>query len=147
MLKFKKLNAFVLFFLLISIPSCNTQSQTQLPEESKNEYKTILTEQVKKSDKNLKHPDYGESDIVTCGLLDRNGNLWFGTVEGLYQYIGGSKDTAQNNPPSFFINDVQIFYESIDSTVYSAFFKNGFFTDYLTLPHDQNHIGFSFNKR
>ena len=85
-----------------------------------------------------------ETNTNAC-QKDAQGNLWFGTVKGLYQYIGGTKDSAQNNPPSLRINDVQIFYESIDSSVYAKYFKNGAFTEYLHLPYDQNHIGFSFS--
>jgi hypothetical protein len=38
----------------------------------------------------LKEPKvYTSTDIVTSGLLDKNGNVWFGTsTEGLYKYDG-----------------------------------------------------------
>ncbi|MBN4056705.1 hypothetical protein JYU19_00160 [bacterium AH-315-J21] len=40
---------------------------------------------------NNKTTTYGAGDIVTCGLLDNAGNLWFGTTtEGAYRYDGKS---------------------------------------------------------
>lgn len=84
-----------------------------------------------------------ETNMNAC-YKDYRNNLWFGTVDGLFQYVGGERDTLQDEPPKLRITDVQIFYNSIDSTQYADYFENGSFTKYLTLPYESNHVGFSF---
>lgn len=41
---------------------------------------------------------YTDADIVTSSLIDKNGNLWFGTsTEGLYKYDGGKFSNFNEN--------------------------------------------------
>lgn len=76
--------------------------------------------------------------------VDDDGSLWFGTVDGLYRYVGGEANYAQRKPPVLKLIDFSIFYESIDSTEFSEYYENGKMTKDLLLPNDMNHIGFSF---
>ncbi|MBI3133557.1 MAG: histidine kinase [Bacteroidetes bacterium] len=75
---------------------------------------------------------------------DEAGNLWFGTVNGLYVYKGGGINYAQKDPPYLMLNDFRIFYESIEKTEFASYFEHGRMTKPLLLPYDKNHIGFSF---
>lgn len=75
---------------------------------------------------------------------DAFGQLWFGTVNGLYAYVGGEINYAQKDPPFLVLNDFRIFYESIENTEFASYFDHGLMTHELILPYDQNHIGFSF---
>lgn len=76
--------------------------------------------------------------------LDSDGNLWFGTVNGLFLYQGGEVNYNQRKPPVLQLMDFSIFYESIDSTEFRDYFENGVMIKDLVLPYDKNHIGFSF---
>ncbi|UKN03190.1 histidine kinase [Paracrocinitomix mangrovi] len=76
--------------------------------------------------------------------LDQNGNLWFGSVNGLYLYQGGEVNYEQRKPPVLSLNDFSIFYESIEKTEYADYFQDGKMVKSLTLPYDMNHIGFMF---
>lgn len=79
-----------------------------------------------------------------AGFLDQSGNLWFGTVNGLFAYSGSEINYAQKSPPYLVLNDFRIFYESIEKTKYAANFEDGKMVQPLLLPYDMNHIGFSF---
>jgi ligand-binding sensor domain-containing protein len=63
--------------------SCNSQGQT----------KTISENDIDKkaAEKLSQSVNYGSGDIVTKGLLDKEGNMWFTTTEeGVFKYDGGS---------------------------------------------------------
>jgi ligand-binding sensor domain-containing protein len=75
---------------------------------------------------------------------DASGNLWFGTVNGLYQYQGGEINYLQKDDPVILLTDFRIFYESIEKTEYADYYDHGKMIKNLTLPYNQNHIGFSF---
>ena len=80
MLKLNVLNIHFLFFLLIFSSSCHSQNQT--PKDNPTE---------KNVEGQNKLSSYGEHDKVTSGILDKAGNLWFGTSnEGVYRYDGKS---------------------------------------------------------
>jgi ligand-binding sensor domain-containing protein len=80
-----------------------------------------------------------------AAYADDFGNLWFGTVNGLFVYKGGEVNYSRSEPPFLILEDFRIFYESIEKTEFADFFEDGRMTKNLLLPHDQNHIGFSFN--
>ncbi|MBK7128423.1 MAG: histidine kinase [Crocinitomicaceae bacterium] len=86
----------------------------------------------------------GVETNTNSSCRDNLGNLWFGTVNGLYVYKGGEINYAQKDPPFLMLTDFKIFYESIENTVYADYFDKGKFTKKLLLPFDQNHVGFSF---
>lgn len=72
---------YVYLTLVLLFYSCNSNSQTTSSNIKKEE--SSITSLPNKADE--------RSDAVTCGLLDRNGTLWFGTNnEGIYSYDGKS---------------------------------------------------------
>jgi ligand-binding sensor domain-containing protein len=75
----KYIHVSALFLMLVVIPSCGGQNQTDLPKQNVEHPKLIKT---------IGNPRYGN---VQCGIQDKGGNLWFGTTEnGLYKYNGKS---------------------------------------------------------
>ncbi|MCB9225457.1 MAG: histidine kinase [Crocinitomicaceae bacterium] len=81
---------------------------------------------------------------INAAHIDPSGNLWFGTVNGLYQYQGGGVNYSQRKPPVLRLNDFSIFYESIEKTEFADFYEDGKMVKPLLLPYDMNHIGFMF---
>ena len=91
MLKLKILATSSILILLF-LTACSTPNKSNLSKEhaessqpiSKKSQSDTAQEnrkrvQPKKINKNVKTTSYGEKDIVTSGLLDKEGNLWFGT--------------------------------------------------------------------
>ncbi len=79
-----------------------------------------------------------------AALYEENGNLWFGTVSGLFKYAPDSDRKITYLPPVI-LQQVQVDSKEIDSTRFTdlrdewyAIPKN------LVLPHDENHLTFSF---
>lgn len=64
---------------------------------------------------------------------DRNGNLWFGTVNGLmkYNYVDFK---SEKNKPTIFFETIEVAYNQIDSITKRT----------LELKPTENHIGFKF---
>ena len=92
---------------------------------------------------------FGKSEgfvgIETCqnaAWKDRNGNLWFGTINGLTRYH--PKNIRKNPvPPKLVLKDVRLFYESLSKTAYSQWLdKNE--KSILSLPYNENHLEFNF---
>lgn len=79
-----------------------------------------------------------------ASFTDHHGNHWFGTVNGLFSFVGVEINYAQKQPPYLILRDFRIFYESIEKTPYASYFDQGKMVKELKLPYDQNHIGFSF---
>ncbi len=74
-----------LLLVLIFWTSCNGQTKTQAQTNKVGELKASLIGQPKLT----KTQGSNEYQNVACGLQDKNGNLWFGTVEeGVYKYDG-----------------------------------------------------------
>ncbi|MEO8149629.1 MAG: two-component regulator propeller domain-containing protein [Bacteroidia bacterium] len=83
-----------LFLLLIFVSSGNGQNKTHLPKDSTDNYqdkpKTVTSGQPKM----IKTQGTGYSQIG-CGLMDKAGNLWFGTLgEGVYRYDARLNDSV-----------------------------------------------------
>ncbi|MEM7103639.1 MAG: two-component regulator propeller domain-containing protein [Bacteroidota bacterium] len=99
--------------------------------------------------KKVRH--YGKSEgfvgIETCqnaAIKDGDGNLWFGTINGLTRFNPGY---TLRNPiaPALQITDVHLFYKSLTQTAYSSFRESwGNLEAGLELPYKDNHIGFEF---
>ena len=94
---------------------------------------------------------YGRSEgfigIETCknsSAKDKEGNLWFGTINGLTKFKPGT--TIKNPvPPRLNFTDVKLFYQSLQETEFRDFYgKWGNLQEGLSLPHQQNHVGFEF---
>ena len=112
MLEFKVLNVYFMFFLFMFTFSCNWKNQTQLSKENKAESKTISSELSKESAEESETITYEAIDKVTSGVLDKEGNLWFGTTrEGVYRYDGKSfinfseADGLRNNMVNTIVED------------------------------------------
>ena len=74
-----------LLFVLIFLASCNGQTKPQLQTEIQSETKSIPIGQPKL----INTQGTQANDNVHCGLLDKAGNLWFGTTgSGVYRYDG-----------------------------------------------------------
>ena len=80
----KQLNYFLIIIALFN-SSCNGQVQTKSYID-KNPDKHSSDKLI---DEKIESFKYGAGDIVTNGLLDKDGNMWFTTLtEGVYKYNG-----------------------------------------------------------
>lgn len=105
-----------LLLLCFLTTSCNGQNQVHVSngdsENNKSQANTMPSEQSNDLEKKGNITNYGAGDIIFCGLLDRAGNLWFGTSkEGVYRYDGKSftnfttRDGLCNNDVSSILED------------------------------------------
>lgn len=75
---------------------------------------------------------------------DREGNLYFGTINGLMRFNLG-QGLRNAIAPIISIRDVNLFYEPIATGTYRAWADVDLgLAQGLKLPHDQNHLGFDF---
>ncbi|WNJ19839.1 two-component regulator propeller domain-containing protein [Pontibacter sp. G13] len=94
---------------------------------------------------------YNQSDgfvgIETCrkaSLLDRNGDLWFGTIQGLTKYQAQAA-TKDPHAPLLSMTGISLFYEPLAQTNYGRWVLPwNRLAPGLELPHDQNHLSFDF---
>lgn len=83
----------------------------------------------------------GVETNINAAHKDKEGNLWFGTTDGLYLYGNSFKfDSLQSLAPKLYFEDIQIFYQSISESSYADRYLNKLI---LKLEHTDNHIGFS----
>jgi ligand-binding sensor domain-containing protein len=89
----------------------------------------------------------GFSGIETCQnsvFSDNNGEIWFGTINGLTSYNPRNK-TKNLFPPALRINSISLFYQPIEKTAYAGCVGPwGELAKPLVFPYGQNHIGFDF---
>jgi hypothetical protein len=92
-------------------------------------------------------PDEGFKGVEVyrnSSYVDRKGNIWFGTINGLVKYTPG-EDQQLTAPPKINITGIKLFFDKIEDTPYgdslSAWFP---IPVTLTLPYDQNNLTFSF---
>lgn len=82
-----RIQTYPLLLLLVCVASCKGQVKTNVPKESADTATIIANEQPKL----IKPQGIGPGASVRCGLLDKSGNLWFGTTgAGVYRYDGTS---------------------------------------------------------
>jgi hypothetical protein len=75
---------------------------------------------------------------------DREGKLWFGTVNGATVY-NPSEDVTFSNPPRVHFTGVKLFFDDIENTRYGDSLQPWFpVPQKLVLPHHQNSLTFSF---
>lgn len=96
----------------------------------------------------IKHYAKGDGflGVETCQnsvFVDRDGSVWFGTINGLTHY-NPEKARENKTPPLISFVDVQLFYESLLNTPYKRFVKSWNEIPTLRLPYDQNHLSFIF---
>lgn len=89
----------------------------------------------------------GFEGIETCQnavTQDQEGNLWFGTMNGLTKYASGSA-ISNPIPPILKITDVRLFYENLEKTPYKKELNaNKKQNTFLTFQPNDNHLAFSF---
>lgn len=84
-----KTEIYTLLTLLVFAVSCNGQVKTDLPADSFIKPKTVAIEQPKLITKHRTYQDEKLSHNIYCSLLDKAGNLWFGTTgDGVYRFDG-----------------------------------------------------------
>lgn len=98
--------------------------------------------------KSIKHFSKGDgfTGIETCQnavFQEKNGSIWFGTINGLSYYnpVNSYKNLYE---PKLNFTDVKLFYESLEETAYKYFVSDWNQVSELNLPYDQNHLTFEF---
>ncbi|MBL7825105.1 MAG: histidine kinase [Saprospiraceae bacterium] len=85
--------------------------------------------------------------IETCqdaAFCDKQGNLWFGTMNGLMKYTPSSRKSAGTAPLLHF-ESVTLYYKPIEASSYGKFANpQGGLFDGLSLPWNENHLSFEF---
>lgn len=85
--------------------------------------------------------------IETCHdavLEDRNGRLWFGTMNGLVQYTPSHWE-REPVAPVLHLETVSLFYKPLSETAFAGWLRpDGLLAGGLELPYHQNHLSFAF---
>ncbi len=85
--------------------------------------------------------------IETCqnsAICDKNGNVWFGTMNGLMKHIP-SKQQVKISPPNIHFKEVSLFYQPLRETKYASFANPlGGIKEGLKLPYHTNSVNFEF---
>jgi ligand-binding sensor domain-containing protein len=77
-------------------------------------------------------------------FLDRQGRVWFGTVNGASVY-NPAEDIPFNEPPSLHLTGLKLFFDNIEKTQYADSVSNWYpVPESLVLPHNQNSLTFNF---
>ncbi len=90
----------------------------------------------------------GFSGIETCqnaGFCDVDGNMWFGTINGLTKYNPNNVQTS-NIKPRIWLDNVDLFYEKLEPNTFN--FQPVSWNNLTTtpnFPHNQNHLTFTFS--
>jgi signal transduction histidine kinase len=103
-----------------------------------------LTEAVQIS--NLSVP--GDISSAECNqgaaLYDKQNNLWFGTVSGLFKYFPDSTQKQSYCPPVV-LQAVEVFSKEIPARRYNGMLNNWYsIPKDLVLRHNENHLTFAF---
>ncbi|MFQ5709499.1 MAG: two-component regulator propeller domain-containing protein, partial [bacterium] len=79
-----------------------------------------------------------------AAFRDKNGCLWFGTIEGAMRYNPAS-DKPNTVEPLTHITNLRLFFEPVDWTKYTGKkLLQGHLPAALRLPYDKNHVTFDF---
>ncbi|MFD1552234.1 hypothetical protein DNU06_11630 [Putridiphycobacter roseus] len=77
---------------------------------------------------------------VNASCKDAEGNLWFGTTDGLFLYRSGQLiNQGQNRPPKFNFDDISVFFKPIEQTVYQEKYEQ---KQPISFAYDDNHLTF-----
>ncbi len=80
----------------------------------------------------------------SAAIYDRQNNLWFGTVSGLFKYIPESVRKKPYLPPVI-LQQVQVFSKEIAPSRFAGLLDSWYaIPKNLSLPHNENHLSFSF---
>ncbi len=100
----------LLLLSLFFIISCNRQNKTDLPKNTESDPITLDDKDKGKGKINFST----EGDIVVCSLMDKAGNLWFGTTgKGIFCYDG---KTFKNFSQSYGLCNNTVFSIAEDKT-------------------------------
>lgn len=75
---------------------------------------------------------------------DKNGRIWFGTMNGLMLYQPGLS-VRQVPPPLLHLNEVSLFYRALEETSYAEFRTLTGLRPGLELRHTDNNLSFGFS--
>ncbi|MEZ4957893.1 MAG: two-component regulator propeller domain-containing protein [Saprospiraceae bacterium] len=89
----------------------------------------------------------GFKGVETCqqaSVMDAEGSLWFGTVNGLMRHRP-QMDTGKVVKPLVHFTSINLFYEPLAKTAFGQFYdKNIGIKKGAVFPYNQNHLGFEF---
>lgn len=86
---------------------------------------------------------YGIESNTRGTYKDNDGNLYFATIKGIFQYNNKNENLKKRSFP-LYISDIKLFLKSIDS-VYKSGKTNKFgVSDSIILPAENDHITFEF---
>lgn len=96
----------------------------------------------------VKHYSKGDgfSGVETCRnavLRDKEGTLWFGTINGVIRFYPSSQ-RKNTQAPILRLTDIKLFYESLSKTPYYKSLGSWQQVQKLELPYNQNHLTFEF---
>ena len=87
---------------------------------------------------------FGIETCTNASYLDKNFNLWFGTIDGLNKTHHSFK-VENERAPKLRFTDISLFYKSLDQTHLKNYLNPwGGITDTLILTYQQNHLSFDF---
>lgn len=109
----------------------------------------LISLDIERNISSVKH--FGQAEgfvgVETCRNaveLDRNGNLWFGTINGLTRY-NPNKQKSNAVPPKISITGISLFYQQLEQTDYANCIGAwGNQVKDIVMPYNQNHLGFEF---
>lgn len=92
-------------------------------------------------------PEEGFTGIETChdaSIVDDQGNLWFGTMNGLLKYTPGQV-TKKQIPPRIHFENISLFYKALVDTKYMPFVtEDNTLLPNTTFDYRDNHLNFEF---
>ncbi len=74
---------------------------------------------------------------------DKNGNIWFGTINGAVKYIGDA-DKKNEAAPKLYLKDIKLNFKSCDWSDYCDSVPADNLPVNLILPYNKNHLTFEF---
>jgi ligand-binding sensor domain-containing protein/two-component sensor histidine kinase len=74
---------------------------------------------------------------------DTEGNIWFGTMNGVVKYMANAK-TYQQQPPSTFIDDITLMNKDVSGIDMTKYFSLQSSKHFTPLAYDKNYLSFSF---
>ncbi len=109
----------------------------------------LITLKDTKGSMSIQHFDetdgFAGVELCTNSILkDSRGRIWFGTVNGLMQYLP-TLEEENIVPPVVHLSAIRIGYQLLKESEYHSFAKSwGSASDGLILPHNDNQLSFEF---
>lgn len=84
----------------------------------------------------------GIETTQNASLMDREGRMWFGTVNGVGRWQAGLRE-KEIQPPRLVMEEARLFYSNLRNTVYDSLLTTwNEFSGNLILPYNRNHLSF-----